>query len=67
MELNNPKDMILNTFSDEQITTFRMIAASLSVIILVGTTSYGIYYEYKRSKSDDAPVNACTPLVPIGV
>ena len=63
IELLNPNDLIVGTFSAGAIETFRILSACLSAILLVGTISYGVYYSCFTTKTyDDNVVNESSLL-----
>ncbi len=64
IELLNPNDLIVNTFSNGQIEFFKILTACLSAILLAGTVAYAIYDSCsKKTRANNGVVNESSLLV----
>ncbi len=63
LELINPKDLIVETFTGAQILSFEILSWCLSGLLLIGTVSYGSYVSCCKKEGNGATVNESTPLV----
>jgi len=62
LELNNPPELIVQTFTFGAIEAFRVLAACLSIISLIVTLSLGLYQYYAIRNEESAPTES-TPLM----
>jgi benzodiazapine receptor len=62
-ELNNPNELIINTFSDAQIEVIQFLSSKISLLVLVGTIGIAIQRSYCTSHPEDSSVNASTSLL----